>query len=408
MALTRSFSGLFLVAGATTLLLLYARWREPTAPPEPFTRRPTTAARTAPRPSTADDPGTVGAEGAAVRPVIHEEIVPGSETTTLVWSEPLRSSRVLVDLRGQDEREQLVSRWRLDGLEPVPAWDGVLTALPDPKACPRYAGMDSIEPMADLIPLSMLPEERTGLFLFALEGTGEVPEIEDVTSFEPGAALVLALIPGGRGVQGGDPAADDQAEQDEGPVHPVELAPFYVALTETTRAHWLVLRGAAPHLANGLGPDGQLPAADVTLEEVTAVIDEWGLSLPTEAQWEFAARAGSTTRFHTGPHMTDVLPVAWVDETAQGSVHAVASASGPNAFGLFDIHGNVWERCRDGWRPYDGSLAVDPVGGGPLGIIRGGSWDDSVWAARSSARNTLDRADRFPNLGFRVVRAARP
>jgi formylglycine-generating enzyme required for sulfatase activity len=408
MALTRSLSGLFLVAGATTLLLLYARWREPSAPPEPLTRRPAATAHATPRPSAPDGESTADDAGAPVRPVIHEEITPGSQTTTVVSIEPLRSSRVLVDLRGQDEREHLVSRWRLDGLEPVPAWDGVLTALPDPKACPRYAGMGPIEPMADLIPLSLLPEERTGLYLFALDGTGEVPAIEDVTTFEPGAALVLALIPGGRGVQGGDPAADDQAEQDEGPVHPVELAPFYVALTETTHAHWLVLRGAEPHLAEGLGSYGQLPASNVTLEEVTAVLDGWGLSLPTEAQWEFAARAGSTTRFHTGPHMADVLPVAWVDETAGGSVHAVASAAGPNGFGLFDVHGNVWERCRDSWRTYDGSLAVDPVGEGALGIIRGGSWDDSVWASRSSARNTLDRADRFPNLGFRVVRAARP
>jgi formylglycine-generating enzyme required for sulfatase activity len=402
MALTRSFSGLLLVAGATTLLLLYARWREPTAPPEPFSGRPASRARAAPRPIVEEDAGPL------MRRVINEEIRPGSETTRVVSIKPLRTSRLLADLRARDERELLVDRWRLEGLEPVPAWDGVLAALADPLACPRYAGMGAIEPMADLIPLSPLPDERTGLFLFALDGTGTLPADGDVSTHEPGAALVLALIPGGRGVQGGDPASDDQAEAEEGPVHPVELAPFYVALTETTRAHWLVLRGGSPDLAAGLGPVGRLPAADVTLAETTSVLEGWGLVLPTEAQWEFAARAGSTTRFHTGHHLADVLPVAWVDETSGGSVHAVASAAGPNGFGLFDVHGNVWERCGDGWRHYDASLAVDPLGVGALWIIRGGSWDDSVWAARSSARNTLDRADRFPNLGFRVVRAARP
>jgi|GEM_PF-4946796 len=439
MVRSRSLSGLLVVTVASALLLLYARWREqapgpssdtfasagpgmlggPAVPDDPGARAPTGA----PDIAATETPPNWAAFDAVDRQGLGRLLPPSARSAGMSdeRSRELAGDMTAAgpdlggDRSGGDRSDRalrrLVERWRVVGVDPHPLWADVLAALADPLACPRYAGMPPIAAMADLLPLSARPDARTGLFVFCLVGTGEPPTRDDESGeldLAGSSAVVLVLVPGGQGLMGADPARDEQAEPGEQPAHEVSLSPYYLALTETTRAQWQVLQGQALETVAGMGVDGQLPVTDVSHGEASALLGEWGLALPTEAQWEFAARAGTTTRFCTGDDAAEALAVAWVDENALGELQPVASAEGPNDFGLFDLHGNAWELCRDGYSAYGSAPVHDPRGPDGSPVIRGGSCDDLIWSARSSARDSVEPGDRFANLGFRVVRRALP
>jgi formylglycine-generating enzyme required for sulfatase activity len=134
----------------------------------------------------------------------------------------------------------------------------------------------------------------------------------------------------------------------------------------------------------------------------------WRVDLPTEAQWEHACRAGTETAYHTGNDRIALQRAGWFDQNSDGHTHAVG-AKEPNAWGLFDMHGNVWEWCADGWEdePYHGHAErlQDPFVA-PVGLtcrpVRGGSWASSAWWCRSGNR-VRQRAGYSNNfLGFRI------
>jgi len=130
--------------------------------------------------------------------------------------------------------------------------------------------------------------------------------------------------------------------------------------------------------------------------------------LPTEAEWEYACRAGSTTRFCFGDELDDLDRHAWTSRNAGNQAHPVAQLR-PNAFGLFDMPGNVWELCQDTFdhRWYATSELNDPHGpaSSPTErVLRGGSWFASVNDSRSAARGRIGPEFRWPANGFRVVR----
>jgi formylglycine-generating enzyme required for sulfatase activity len=134
-----------------------------------------------------------------------------------------------------------------------------------------------------------------------------------------------------------------------------------------------------------------------------------GLSLPTEAQWEYACRAGTGTPYYSGNTEEDLKSVGWYSGNSEGKVHAVGSKD-PNAFGLYDMHGNVWEWCVD---VYDAefyskreALEKDPVytSGSEFRVFRGGSWSYIAVRCRSACRGNWHPSHRNLNLGFRPVR----
>ncbi len=127
--------------------------------------------------------------------------------------------------------------------------------------------------------------------------------------------------------------------------------------------------------------------------------------LPTEAQWEYACRAGSSTIYHFGNGASQLGEYAWYNENAEAKTHPVGQKK-PNAWGLHDMHGNVWEWCHDGRRDYEPGLAVDPVGPTDAGadrVIRGGGWADSALLARSAFRDAVPPGNRGDDLGFRCL-----
>jgi formylglycine-generating enzyme required for sulfatase activity len=131
----------------------------------------------------------------------------------------------------------------------------------------------------------------------------------------------------------------------------------------------------------------------------------------TEAEWEFACRAGTSTKFYTGDSNADLANAGWYDGNSGKRTHPVGGKVA-NAFGLFDMHGNVWEWCQDWSAPYAAEPQTDPFGpeSGDRRVARGGSWD-GFWGAafcRSANRGSYTPASRFGRVGFRVVVAARP
>ncbi len=225
------------------------------------------------------------------------------------------------------------------------------------------------------------------------------------------SGIELVHIPGGSFLMGS--AADDELGFDcERPQHEVSLEEFYLARTPVTNAEYERYLAAHPdapkpeywgdrHLNQ---PDQ--PVVGVSWDDSMAYCEWAGLVLPTEAQWEYACRAGTTTQYWSGNEESDLARVGWYDVNSDRRLHAVGE-KGANPFGLFDMHGNVWEWCRDGWvdnyetQPRSGDgLRREPAAEGNR-VFRGGSWFLTARDARSAFRGYGHPGGRDFLLGFR-------
>jgi len=224
----------------------------------------------------------------------------------------------------------------------------------------------------------------------------------------------MVAIPGGSfsmGCVSGKDCADD-----EKPVHQVTLSPFQMSATEITFEQYdvCVAFGGCAHAPGDEGwGRGDRPVINVSWEDAQQYIQwlnqETGKQyrLPTEAQWEYAARAGSATKYSWGNEIgsnqanCDGCGSQW-DNKQTAPVGSFAA----NAFGLYDMHGNVWEWCQDwyGSGYYQSSPATDPQGSssGVLRVSRGGSWNGGPSSLRSAFRGGSSPGDRYGVLGFRL------
>ena len=162
--------------------------------------------------------------------------------------------------------------------------------------------------------------------------------------------------------------------------------------------------------------DPNSPAVDLSWNEaqafVTAVnnLTDETFRLPTEAEWEYACRAGTTTEFYFGDSMKDLSDYAWWDENTDSVGEETAQVVGkllPNRFGLFDMHGNVAEWCEDWYGEYSSSVNTDPTGpsSGTRRIVRGGSWWNNDAQLQSAARDRYDPTNiRASRIGFRLAK----
>jgi formylglycine-generating enzyme required for sulfatase activity len=219
--------------------------------------------------------------------------------------------------------------------------------------------------------------------------------------------MEFVLIPAGEFQMGSN---DAQAFDDEKPVHTVRLTKaFYLGKYEVTQAQWEAVMGNNPSSFKG---DTALPVESVSWRDAQEFISrlntrERGTAfyrLPTEAEWEYAARAGSTTAYSFGNNASDLGRYAWHSENAGGKTHPVGQLQ-PNAWGLYDMHGNVWEWVQDWHGTYSSGTAVDPAGpaSGSNRVNRGGGWYYDARDCRSA--NRYDGAPGFRNgyLGVRLL-----
>lgn len=197
------------------------------------------------------------------------------------------------------------------------------------------------------------------------------------------------------------------------PIHTVTLSSYQIMTTEVTQAMWKeLMTGDNPSRFSDcdLCPVENMSWGDAQLfvEQLNLRFDGWFYQLPTEAQWEYAARAGTTTEYFAGNGEEVLNEIAWYPANAEKKTHAVATKA-PNAFGLYDMHGNVWEWVLDWFGDYTEEPQTDPYGpeDGTYRIIRGGGWLNDYLTLRSATRWNYgpDEGDRYSDVGFRLVRS---
>jgi formylglycine-generating enzyme required for sulfatase activity len=200
----------------------------------------------------------------------------------------------------------------------------------------------------------------------------------------------------------------NDGSDDERPVHSVTISkPFYIGKYEVTQAQWMAVMGSNP---SGFKGDNR-PVETVSWNDAHDFIRKLNdkentgkYRLPTEAEWEFAARGGTQARGFKFSGSNDVGDVAVCSSNSGNETKPVGSKQ-PNELGIFDMSGNVWEWCEDWYGNYDGSSVTDPAGpsSGQSRVLRGGSWFDNVFLCRSANRLRYYPDSRFSSLGFRLV-----
>jgi formylglycine-generating enzyme required for sulfatase activity len=243
--------------------------------------------------------------------------------------------------------------------------------------------------------------------------------------------MKLVLIPAGE-FDMGAPDSEKDAQDDEKPRHRVRITrPFYLGATEVTQGEYRAVTGQSPSSHKG---SDDLPVEQVSwldavnycnalsrkeglppfyrVDGQTVEVIDWngrGYRLPTEAEWEYACRAGNPARYSFGDDASGLGEYAWYDDNSGNKTHPVGQKRA-NTFGLYDMHGNVWEWCWDGYsEKYDARSPVDDPRG-PLGgahrVIRGGSWSNYGRNCRSAYRYRVDPGIRSSHLGFRAARVS--
>ncbi len=282
----------------------------------------------------------------------------------------------------------------------------------------RYGGLD-IKALPDFTPLGEDPE--TGLWEFVHHVSGEEPSVGADKSFaiDASTGLIFVLLPGGEfslGARG----EDKGVQQDERPQVRIALSPFLICKHEITQQQWFRITGKNPSEHDLLYIDGKDKAAirhpveNLTWTEASRVMHQLGLDLPTEAQWEYACRASTTTAWNTGSGEASVRENANLMSNGTAAdgyqLHATVGSFRPNAFGLYDMHGNVSEYCADVYGPY--LLEAFTPGDGlrvsesdQPRVHRGGSYSSSPSHARSGSRGRCSKEMRSPSIGVRPVRA---
>jgi formylglycine-generating enzyme required for sulfatase activity len=278
-------------------------------------------------------------------------------------------------------------------------------------------------------------QDRRGIFVgFTLRGADSTEVTQRLRWIRPGSFMM------------GSPEDEPGRLEAEGPLHAVTVARgFWLFDTPCTQALWQAVMGSNPSQFQSLDrPVERVSWDDVQafLERINRLVPGLDLSLPSEAQWEYACRAGTQTAIYTGPleilgdaNAPALDPIAWyggnsaVDfdlETGddpsswfqdrqypgeKGGTRRVRLKKA-NGWGLYDMLGNVWEWCADHWHesylgaPADGSAWLDAdAKSGPRRVMRGGSWYGYAGRCRSANRHWREPDYRYGNLGFRCARA---
>jgi formylglycine-generating enzyme required for sulfatase activity len=259
----------------------------------------------------------------------------------------------------------------------VPSWASVLDAEPD--------GWISSPSLRD-----------------AIRASGFAWRVRDIAS-----GIEMVLIPPGTFSMGCSPSSTQPCFPLELPVHQVTLThAFYIGRYEVTQEEFRRISGFNPSYFIGLPGSNSRPVEQVYWGLIRYFLDTTGLRLPSEAEWEFACRAGSTAAYHNGTSNDwYVESIAWFDCYGGCQTQPVGMKQ-PNGFGLYDMSGNVWEMVGDRLGEYSAEPQINPTSpaDGTNRVIRGGAFGDRVGLCRSSMRRSIDEGVSETNVGFRVAR----
>lgn len=236
-------------------------------------------------------------------------------------------------------------------------------------------------------------------------------------AFTNSIGMKFVLIPDGTFTMG-SPSSEPKRDSDE-TQHSVTISKaFYMQTTEVTQGQWREIMGNNPSYFKNCGDN--CPVEQVSWNDAQAFIRKLNqregvnrYRLPTEAEWEYACRAGTDTPFYFGNCLsTDQAnydgnyPMPGCSKGEYRKRPVRVGSFPPNAWGLYDMHGNVWEWCQDWKGNYPGGYVTDPTGpsSGSYRVFRGGGWYYGAWACRSADRYYISPGDRRSSLGFRLAR----
>jgi formylglycine-generating enzyme required for sulfatase activity len=247
------------------------------------------------------------------------------------------------------------------------------------KALPELKGLDKVK-----------VERRVEGFLNAREL---------VVDLGGGVRIEFVMVPAGKFIMGGTGG-------NEIPQREVTISkPFYLGKYEVTQAQYEKIMGKNPSRFKGANNPVEQVSWDDAVEfcRKASQATGKGFRLPTEAEWEYACRAGTKTQYNTGDEEKDLDVAGWFNGNSGGKTQSVGQKK-PNAWGLYDMHGNVWEWCQDWYGPYPSGAVTDPQGPatGTHRVLRGGSWGNGPADCRSASRK-YDAGHRNGSHGFRVV-----
>jgi formylglycine-generating enzyme required for sulfatase activity len=239
------------------------------------------------------------------------------------------------------------------------------------------------------------------------------PAVTLGNTFTNSIGMEFTLIPAGE-FEMGSPSNEEGRYDDEGPVHEVTIKKaFYMGSYEVTQEQWRAVMGNNPSRFKSLFKGDNRPVETVSwddVQEFTRKLNEkegtGKYRLPSEAEWEYACRAGTTTRYSFGDSDSKLGEYAWYYDNSGSKTHPVGQKK-PNPWGLYDLHGNVYEWVQDtGHGDYNGAPTDGSAweGAGAFRVDRGGSWRSFAGGCRSAFRGLGGRGSRSNNLGFRLVR----
>ena len=232
------------------------------------------------------------------------------------------------------------------------------------------------------------------------------PSSQDRSFTVGGVTFKMIAVEGGTFTMGATSEQGSDAYSDEKPTHSVTLSSYSIGETEVTQALWQAVMGSNPSYFSG----SNKPVEEVSWDDcqdfirrLNALTGE-NFRLPTEAEWEYAARGGNKSRGYKYAGSNTIGNVAWYGDNSGSQTHNVATKS-PNELGLYDMSGNVWEWCQDWYGDYSSGSQTNPTGpsSGSYRVDRGGCWSYNAWYCRVSCRFNYTPDSRIFNLGLRLA-----
>jgi formylglycine-generating enzyme required for sulfatase activity len=300
-----------------------------------------------------------------------------------------------------------LAEWLLTIADKSPPSDKSVLLEKAQACCERYMELHAAEDVGRLKGKMLLEKiaKATGKAV-TLTATATSSSKNLTLDLGKGVTMKLVLIPAGKFMMG-SPGKENGHRREEDPQRVVTISkPFYMGVTEVTQAQYEAVTGKTP--SRFKGPDN--PVETVSWDEAMAfckaISDKTGrtVRLPTEAEWEYACRAGTTTAYYFGDDASKLSDYAWNRPTCGPKTHPVGQKK-PNAFGVYDMYGNVQEWCSDWYGSYSDAKSTDPTGptSGTERVPRGGSWFNDAPFCRSATRGTKPPDLRTNFIGFRVA-----
>ena len=239
------------------------------------------------------------------------------------------------------------------------------------------------------------------IYNYIINGGSEDPDPSISTFTVNGVSFNMIAVEGGI-FQMGNPYGDSNQK----PVHSVNLSAYSIGETEVTQALWKAVMGTNPSKWQG----DNLPVEKISWDDCQTFITKLKLltgkkfRLPTEAEWEFAAKGGTKSQSYTYSGSNKLSDVAWYKDNSSSMTQEVGTKSA-NELGIYDMSGNVSEWCQDWYEAYSSSAQSDPTGpiSGSYRVFRGGGWLSSAGGCRTSSRSSSTPEDTGSDLGFRLA-----